>query len=138
MSDFFDTMYYWTNGLYGTNLDNYLFDDTSGYLHIGLVMLVSSILLSWFYYYVLKPARRQMFWWGLVFVVDAIINFGFTLWYTWSPIINNQIRAQEEWFFLDCVFMGISDVLWAFIFYSVTALIIKWGSPCKYVPYKKF
>lgn len=138
MEDFFNTIYYWTNFLYSQELDNYLYATVAGYSHIGLVMVVTSFIVSAIYYYIFKPVRRQIAWWFGFYGIDAILNFIFTLWYTMTPIINNQISNSAVWTNLDCFFMGISDIAWAFVFYVIAALILKWGSPCKYIPFIKF
>lgn len=138
MEDFFNTIYYWTNGLYSQELDNYLYDTVAGYLHIGLVMVVISFLVSAVYYYMFKPVRRQIAWWFVFCGISALVNFLFTLYYTMTPLINNDIDSSNEWSYLDCVFMGVSDIIWTLVFYVVAALFLKWGSPCKYVPFRKF
>ena len=51
MEDFFNTIYYWTNSLYCEELDNYLYDTVPGYLHVGLSMLVMSLIVCWLFYY---------------------------------------------------------------------------------------
>lgn len=138
MTDFFNTIYYYTNGLYGQNLDNYLYKASSGYLHNGLVMLVVTIIASALYYYLFKPVRRQYFWWFITFAVAAVINFFFSIWYTATPLINNEVDSQASWSGLDCFFFGVSNVIWTFGFYVAISFAIKWKSPCKYVPFCKF
>jgi hypothetical protein len=138
MEDFFNTIYYWTNSLYSQELDNYLYENVAGYLHIGFVMVVISFLVSAIFYYMLKPVRHQIAWWFGFFGINALVNFIFALYYTWTPLINNEISSSEEWSYLDGIFMGISDIMWAFCFYVIAALILKWKSPCKYVPFRKF
>lgn len=138
MTDFFNTIYYYTNGLYGQNLDNFLYETSSGYLHNGLVMLVVTIIAGVCYYYLFKPVRRQYFWWFITFTVAAIINFFFSIWYTATPLINNEVDSQASWSGLDCFFFGVSNVIWTFASYVVISFIIKWKSPCKYIPFSKF
>jgi len=138
MTDFFNTIYYYTNSLYGQNLDNYLYQTSSGYLHNGLVMLVVTIIASVLYYYLFKPVRRQYFWWFVTFAVAAVINFIFSIWYTATPLINNEVDSQSSWSGLDCFFFGVSNIIWTFAFYVVISFFIKWKSPCKYIPFCKF
>lgn len=40
MDTLFSTIYFYTNGLYGQELDNYLYDTVPGYIHVGLAMVV--------------------------------------------------------------------------------------------------
>ena len=73
MEEFFNTMYLYTNGLYGDLLDTYLYETTPGYLHIGLFLLISTFLVCAFFYYILAPVRKQTLWW----FVFAGINLDF-------------------------------------------------------------
>ena len=138
MNDFLDTIYYYTNGFYSQELDNYLYKTMPGYLHVGLVMLVTTCIASVLFYYLIKPIRRQNIIWFITAGVNAIVNFLFALWYTMTPLINNEIDASEEWSYLDCTFFSITNVIWSFIFFVACALLIKWWSPAKYVPFRKF
>ena len=138
MTNFFNTIYCYTNGLYGQNLDNYLFASVPGYLHIGLVMVVVTAIASALYYYLIKPVRRQNFWWFVTAGVAAAINFLFGLYYTETPLINNEVDSDASWSTLDSVFFSLSNAFWSFVFFIGIALIIKWWSTCKYVPFRKF
>jgi hypothetical protein len=138
MEDFFNSVYYYTNSFYGEELDNYLYETDPGYQKIGLATLVISVIASCIFYYVVKPVRNQTRNWFLTLGGAAILNFFIAIYYTATPLINNKISEEEEWSSIDCLFMGITDVIWTLIFYTVTALIIKWWSPCKYVPFRKF
>lgn len=138
MEDFFSSIYYYTNGFYDVNLDNYLYETEQGYLHIGLVLLISSLIISGIYYYLVAPVRKQTLKWFLFSFVNCAINFGFALYYTMTPLINNEIEPELQWTTLDCIFFGITNVIWSFIGFILISLIIKWKSTCKYVPFKKF
>lgn len=138
MDDFFNTIYYYTNDFYSTELDNYLYETVAGYLHIGLVMLITSCIASALYYYLFEPVRRQNMIWFLTAGVNAIVNLIFAMWYTMTPLINNEIDSRDGWSYLDCTFFSITNVLWSFIFYVVVALFIKWWSLAKYVPFRRF
>lgn len=138
MNEFFDTIYYYTNSLYSVELDNYLYQTEPGYLHVGLVMLITTFIASLLFYYLFKPIRWQNTWWCVTFAVNAVINVAFALWYTMTPLINNEISPSESWTYLDCSFFAVANVIWSFIFYVVFALFLKWGSPAKYVPFRKF
>lgn len=138
MEQFFTTFYYWTNFLYSLELDNFLYQTKPGYVHVGLVMIIVTALASVFFYYLFKPVRRQNFWWFVTAGVAAAINFLFAIWYTVTPLINNEIDPNDEWTILDSVFFSVSNAFWSFVFFVVVALIIKWKSTCKYVPFGKF
>lgn len=138
MNGFFDTIYYYTNGFYSQELDNYLYKTMPGYLHVGLVMLVTTCIASVLFYYLFKPIRHQNTLWFITAGVNAIVNCIFALWYTMTPLINNEIDTSEEWSYLDCSFFSITNVIWSFIFFVAYALLIKWWSPSKYVPFRKF
>lgn len=138
MEDFFCTIYYYTNDFYSPELDDYLYQAVPGYLHIGLIMLIASVLISAVYYYLFKPVRNQVKWWFGYAVINALVNFAFSMWYTMTPLINNEIDPQVQWTYLDCTFMSITNVLWCFVMYVVSSLLIKWWSPAKYVPFQIF
>jgi hypothetical protein len=137
MESLFNTIYGWTIW-YSQELDNYLYEAVQGYLHNGLVMVITSFVICMLFYYVFKPVRRQIFWWFMYFAIDAIINFLFAIYYTMTPLVNNEISSEDSWTNLDCIFFGISDILWAFIAFAIFSLLFKWWSPCKYVPFVKF
>ena len=101
-------------------------------------MVIISALASVFFYYIFKPVRKQNFWWFFTAGIAAAINFLFALWYTVSPIINNEVPQDQSWSILDSTFFSFSNAIWSFVFFVVIALIIKWGSTCKYVPFRIF
>lgn len=138
MEDFFSSMYYWTNSFYSTELDDYLYETVPGYLHNGLVLVISTFIFFMVFYYIFKPVRKQTFWWFMFFAFDAVINFIYALYYTMSPLINNEIDSSKCWTNLDCIFFGVSDIIWAFVAYLLFSLFFKWWSPCKYVPFQIF
>lgn len=138
MEDFFCTIYYYTNGFYSVELDSYLYESVPGYLHVGLFMFLCSLVTSALFYYVFAPVQKQTMWWFIYAGINAIINLGFALWYTMTPLINNEIDAEQEWMYLDCTMFGITNIIWSFIVFVVVSLIIKWGSIAKYVPFQKF
>ena len=123
---------------YSTELDNYLYQTEPGYLHVGLFMLVTTVVASVLFYYLFKPIRKQNFWWFITWSINAIINLLFALWYTMTPLINNAIDHNDAWSYLDCSFFGITNIFWSFVFFVGSALLIKWWSPAKYVPFRKF
>lgn len=137
MKDLFDFIYCFTKNFYGDNLDSYLYDN-SGYLHVGFIMLILSFVASYFFYYLAKPVRKQTSIWFFVMAVCGIVNLIIATWYSYSPIAHNAIDDSASWSFLDSIFLGVANAIWSCVFYVVAALCIKWGSVCKYVPFKKF
>lgn len=138
MEEFFNTLYYYTNVFYGELLDTYLYETTPGYLHIGLFLFVSTIIVCLFFYYLLAPVRKQTLWWFVCAGANAIVNILFALWYSMTPLINNEIPIDESWTYLDCDFLGFANALWSFVFFVIASLILKWGSIAKFVPFQKF
>ena len=138
MEDFFSTVFYYTNGFYSQLLDTYLYKTTPGYLHIGLFTVIISLLVCFVFYYLFKPVRRQTIWWFGYYGIAAFLNFCFSIWYTTTPLINNEIANGEDWTYMDCTMFGITDIIWTLIFYTIFSFIIKRGSPAKYVPFQKF
>ena len=138
MEDFFNTVYYYTNYFYGVELDNYLYETIPGYVQVGLIMAILSLLTAIVFYYVVKPVRRQMATWIICVAINAFLNFLVAMWYTNTPLINNEIDESEIWTVLDTFGFGVSNVIWSFVFLLAFSLLIKWWSPSKYVPFKKF
>ena len=138
MEEFFNSMYYYTNGFYDELLDTYLYETTPGYLHIGLFLLVSTIIVCLFFYYLLAPVRKQTLLWFVCAGANAVVNILFSLWYSMTPLINNEIPIDESWTYLDCYGLGVVNAFWSFVFFVVASLILKWGSIAKYVPFQKF
>ncbi len=138
MNDLFNTIYYYTNDFYSIELDNYMYETVPGYLHVGLVMVITTCILCGLYYYLFKPIRKQNLGWFITAIVNAFINLGYALWYTITPLINNEINPSEEWTYLDAAFFGVTDILWSFAFFVLFSLLIKWWSPSKYAPFRKF
>lgn len=138
MEIFFATIYYYTSFLYSVELDNYLYKTVPGYYHVGLAMVMISLVVTFFFYYLLKPVRRQWLTWFGCVCLNAFLNFAFALYYTNSPLINNEVDPSESWAFLDTVGFGVANVLWGIVAFLLFSLIIKWWSPAKYIPFIKF
>ena len=138
MDTFFNTVYYYLRSLYSQELDNYLYSTIPGYLHLGIILLMSTVIVCAVFYYMLAPVRNQTRWWFVYAGINAIINIGSGLYYTMTPLINNQINPDEEWSYLDCFGFCIANVIVSFVFFVITSLLIKWGSIAKFVPFKKF
>ena len=138
MDTFFSTIYYYTNGLYGQELDNYLYETVPGYVQVGLAMIVLSGIITAVFYYMLKPVRKQWRIWLLCLGLNAFLNLLIALWYTNTPLINNDIDDSETWTVLDTFGFGCANVLWSVVTVLVLSLFIKWWSPAKYIPFKKF
>jgi len=138
MEEFFDTIYLYTNGVYGQELDNYLYATVPGYVHVGLIMVCLSLLMTIAFYYVVKPVRFQMTTWITCVAINAFLNFLVAMWYTNTPLINNEVDDSESWTVIDTFGFGMSNVIWSFAFLLVFSLLIKWWSPSKYIPFKKF
>ncbi len=143
----FNSLYYYTYllGLYGEKLDNFLLEngpvdgsDFSWYACMGVVCVISSLVVSAIFYYVLAPVRRQMFWWLIYALINIVINIFSALYFSWSPIINNEVDSNELWSGFDILGLCFANAIWSFIFFIIVALIIKWKSTAKYVPFKKF
>lgn len=138
MEEFFNTIYYYTNNFYGVELDNYLYESVPGYLHNGIALLFFTLITCALFYYWKAPVRKQMLWWFFFVGINAVINFIFGLWYTMTPLINNEIEIGAIWSYLDCYAFGFTNILWSFVFFVGISLLIKWWSPAKYVPFRIF
>ena len=138
MEEFFNTIYYYTNNLYSVEMDNYLYETVPGYLHNGIALLFFTVTTCAVFYYLKAPVKRQMLWWFIFAGINATLNFLFGIWYTMTPLINNEIEISSEWSYLDCFAFSLTSVLWSFVFFVAASLILKWGSVAKYVPFRKF
>lgn len=138
MDRFFNTLYYYLRGFYSQDLDNYLYAAIPGYLHLGIILTVSTLVVCAVFYYMLAPVRNQTRWWLIYACINAIINIVAGLYYTVSPLINNQIDPINEWSYIDCFGFCIANILLSFIFFVIASLLIKWGSTAKFVPFQKF
>jgi len=138
MEDFFDTIYYLTNGLYDVLLDTYLYETIPGYLHVGLILLVSTVCICAMFYHLLAPVRKQTMWWFLFAGFNAVVNAFVALFYSMTPLINNEIDIASSWTYLDCFGFSVANVIWSFVFFVLASLLIKWGSIASYVPFQKF
>lgn len=138
MEDFFNTIYYYTNGFYDVLLDTYLYQTIPGYLHVGLFNICVSFAICMVFYYLFAPVRRQTIWWFIYALINGVVNLGISLYYTITPLINNEIEPDAAWSELDCIGFGITNILWSFVFFVVFSLIVKWWSTAKYVPFQKF
>ena len=138
MEDFFSTIYYYTNSFYDELLDTYLYETIPGYLHVGLILLISTIIVCFLFYYLFAPVRKQTLWWFFYAGINAIVNILVALWYSMTPLINNEIAIDERWTFLDSFGFSVANAIWSFIFFVIASLILKWGSIAKYVPFQKF
>lgn len=138
MEELFDTIYLYTSGLYGQELDNYLYDMVPGYVHVGLIMACLSLAMCLTFYYIVKPVIHQMRTWLICVGLNAFLNFIVALWYTITPLINNEIDPSEEWAVLDTFGFGVANIIWSIVFLLVFSLLFKWWSPAKYIPFRKF
>ena len=106
---------------------------------LGICMLVYSIFaVCMVFYYLFAPVRRQTIWWFIYALINGVVNLGISLYYTVTPLINNEIEPDAAWSELDCIGFGITNILWSFVFFVVFSLIVKRWSTAKYVPFQKF
>jgi len=138
MEDFFSTIYYYTNGLYSIELDTYLYGTIPGYLQLGIILTISTLIVCAVFYYLLAPVRHQTAWWFGYMGINAAINVIAGLYYTVTPLIQNQVAPDESWTSLDCFGFCLANIIWSAIFFVAASLFIKWGSSAKYVPFQKF
>lgn len=138
MDTLFNTLYYYLRSLYSRELDDYLYSTIPGYLHLGIILTLSTFIVCAVFYYLLAPVRNQTKWWFVYAGINAVINIAAGLYYTVTPLINNQIDPSEEWSYLDCFGFCLANILLSFIFFIIASLLIKWGSTAKYVPFQKF
>jgi len=138
MDTLFNTLYYYLRSLYSRELDDYLYSTIPGYLHLGIILTLSTFIVCAVFCYLLAPVRNQTKWWFVYAGINAVINIASGLYYTVTPLINNQIDPSEEWSYLDCFGFCLANILLSFIFFIIASLLIKWGSTAKYVPFQKF
>lgn len=140
MAEFFSRIFYWFSGMYGTDLDNYLYCDPAEYNHylkIGLIVLSISLFLAIVFYYVIGTALKKPSWctvktWLITLLINSIANFVFGWQFTLNHFnlglmvddSGNQLPIDES----NCVMFGLACAVVGLLFFFVISVIIKWGS----------
>jgi ABC-type Fe3+-siderophore transport system permease subunit len=120
--------------MYGLELDNYMYE-SGGYAVSGMMAMIFAIATCFFFYYIFKPMTNQKFKWGMVLLVNVVLDLFYALYHTMTPLVNNEIDPSQEWSYLDCFMFGITDALLGAVFFIIFCFIIKWKSTVKYVPF---
>lgn len=76
-------------------------------------------------------------WLGCLFL-NALLNLIVAIWYTNTPLINNEIDESDIWTVIDTFGFGVANIIWSILFFILVSIFIKNWSPAKYIPFKKF
>ena len=147
--DFFASMYSWLIGLFGDDLDSFLYDTTDGqnYMTVAIVMMVISLVLPVLYYNVIDKPNWSHWWcWLIVFAINAVLNF----WWGWQPVLQNlydglmdvkdpktgqMVTLVTE---TNCLMFGISTMILGILWFIGFSLVCsRFSTNNKYSPFNK-
>lgn len=154
MGEFFGSMYCVFEDLFGLELADYLWGNSSPisinnqFIAIGFWMLGIALSIAIVYYYVVNHPRLCNWWgWSIFAVLTLVINF--IVGWQWvlkdlyegkmikiDPVTNQEVRL--EIFETDCIYFGFSNMILSFVAFFIISCIIKWwSSNCASAPFVK-
>ena len=154
MGEFFGSMYCVFEDLFGLELADYLWGNSSPisinnqFIAIGFWMLGISLSIAIVYYYLINHPRLCNWWgWSLFSVLTLVINF--IVGWQWvlkdlyegkmikiDPVTNQDVPLDI--FETDCIYFGFSNMILSFVAFFIISCIIKWwSSNCASAPFVK-
>ena len=154
MGEFFGSMYCVFEDLFGLELADYLWGNSSPisinnqFIAIGFWMLGIALSIAIVYYYVINHPRLCNWWgWSIFAVLTLVINF--IVGWQWvlkdlyegkmikiDPVTNQEVPLDI--FETDCIYFGFSNMILSFVAFFIISCIIKWcSSNCASAPYVK-
>lgn len=154
MGEFFGSMYCVFEDLFGLELAEYLWGNSSPisinnqFIAIGFWMLGIALSIAIVYYYVVNHPRLCNWWgWSIFAVLTLIINF--IVGWQWvlkdlyegkmikiDPVTNQEVSLDI--FETDCIYFGFSNMILSFVAFFIISCIIKWwSSNCASAPFVK-
>lgn len=144
MGEFFGSIYCWLEDLFGIELANYLWGESSPeqlsnmFISIGLSMLGITFLSAICYYYIINHPRLNNWWgWAIFGGINAAINF--VVGYQWvlkdyyNGLMIKKNAATGKMIDLpindsNIIAFGITNMIDAIIAFFLISCIIKWWS----------
>ena len=154
MGEFFGSMYCVFEDLFGLELADYLWGNSSPisinnqFIAIGFWMLGIALSIAIVYYYVVNHPRLCNWWgWSIFAVLTLVINF--IVGWQWvlkdlyegkmikiDPVTNLEVPLDI--FETDCIYFGFSNMILSFVAFFIISCIIKWwSSNCASAPFVK-
>ena len=154
MGEFFGSMYCVFEDLFGLELADYLWGNSSPisinnqFIAIGFWMLGIALSIAIVYYYVINHPRLCNWWgWSIFALLTLVINF--IVGWQWvlkdlyegkmikiDPVTNQDIPLDI--FETDCIYFGFSNMILSFVAFFIISCIIKWwSSNCASAPFVK-
>ena len=154
MGEFFGSMYCVFEELFGLELAEYLWGNSSPvsinnqFIAIGFWMLGIALSIAIVYYYVINHPRLCNWWgWSIFAVLTLVINF--IVGWQWvlkdlyegkmikiDPVTNQGVPLDI--FETDCIYFGFSNMILSFVAFFIISCIIKWwSSNCASAPFVK-
>ena len=154
MGEFFGSMYCVFEELFGLELAEYLWGNSSPvsinnqFIAIGFWMLGIALSIAIVYYYVVNHPRLCNWWgWSIFAVLTLVINF--IVGWQWvlkdlyegkmikiDPVTNQEVPLDI--FETDCIYFGFSNMILSFVAFFIISCIIKWwSSNCASAPFVK-
>lgn len=154
MGEFFGSMYCVFEELFGLELAEYLWGNSSPvsinnqFIAIGFWMLGIALSIAIVYYYVINHPRLCNWWgWSIFAVLTLVINF--IVGWQWvlkdlyegkmikiNPVTNQDVPLDI--FETDCIYFGFSNMILSFVAFFIISCIIKWwSSNCASAPFVK-
>ena len=154
MGEFFGSMYCVFEELFGLELAEYLWGNSSPvsinnqFIAIGFWMLGIALSIAIVYYYVINHPRLCNWWgWSIFAVLTLVINF--IVGWQWvlkdlyegkmikiDPVTDLEVPLDI--FETDCIYFGFSNMILSFVAFFIISCIIKWwSSNCASAPFVK-
>ena len=154
MGEFFGSMYCVFEDLFGLELADYLWGNSSPisinnqFIAIGFWMLGIALSIAIVYYYVINHPRLCNWWgWSIFAVLTLVINF--IVGWQWvlkdlyegkmikiDPVTNLEVPLDI--FETDCIYFGFSNMILSFVAFFIISCSIKWwSSTCASAPFVK-
>ena len=154
MGEFFGSMYCVFEDLFGLELADYLWGNSSPisinnqFIAIGFWMLGIALSIAIVYYYVINHPRLCNWWgWSIFALLTLVINF--IVGWQWvlkdlyegkmikiDPVTDLEVPLDI--FETDCIYFGFSNMILSFVAFFIISCIIKWwSSNCASAPFVK-
>ena len=154
MGEFFGSMYCVFEDLFGLELADYLWGNSSPisinnqFIAIGFWMLGIALSIAIVYYYVINHPRLCNWWgWSIFAVLTLVINFIVGWQWVLKDLYEGKmikidsvtnLEVPLDIFETDCIYFGFSNMILSFVAFFIISCIIKWwSSNCASAPFVK-
>ena len=151
MGQLFGSIYCWFENLFGIELANYLWGQSSpeqtgnSFIGIGLITIVISLIIAVLFYFIFCRREWNNFWaWLIAAGVNAVINLiiGWQ-WVLYDLNAGKMYKLNEAGEKIqlmvdggNCWQFGFANLFISILFFVIISLILKWKSPdCEHAPF---